>query len=249
MDPDQPRKKIDPSYLRELTQSVRELGVLQPITLRYVEEVDLYRIISGECRYTAAKAAGLSDVPCWVKQPKADEILLEQLVENWQRSDLNPFELADSLAILRDTNQYTQRQLAERTGKSAGEISKILTILELDPAVQRIARDDAAGKVSKRHLYALGRLSAQQQSVVLQRIIRDGLSAEDTERVVRRVRAAGTGPKKPGAPVTHRKFTTKFATVRLTYRKQQVTDADMLHTLKEVQRQILERSNDPKMFQ
>ncbi len=248
-DPDQPRKKINPGYLKELTQSVRELGILQPVTVRYVEEVDRYRIISGECRYTAAGAAGLAEIPCWVKRPKADEILLEQLVENWQRSDLNPFELADSLAILRDANQYTQRQLAERTGKSAGEISRILTILELEPAVQKVARDDTSGRVSKRHLYSLGRLNPQQQGVVLQRVIRDRLSAEDTERIVQRVRKAKNAPARPGAPVTYRKFATKFATVRFTYRKKEVTDTDLLHTLKEIQRQIIERSGDPRDFQ
>ncbi len=247
-DPDQPRKKFNAAYLKELTQSVRELGILQPITVRYVAADDRYRIISGECRFTAAMAAGLATVPCWVKNPKADEILLEQLVENWQRSDLNPFELADSLAILRDANSYTQRQLADRTGKSPGEISKILTILELDPAVQKIARDDTTGRVSKRHLYSIGRLDAQRQSLVLQRVLRDGLSAEDTERYVQRVRKAKDAPRRGGAPVTHRKFVTKFATVRFTYRKKDVTDMDMLNTLREVKKQIIEQSGNPADF-
>ena len=178
-DPNQPRKKIDPVHLSELTQSIRRHGILQPISVRFIEESGRYRIVAGECRFTAAKQAGLADMPCWLKTPKDHEILVEQIVENWVRSGLNPFELADSLAILRDANGYTQKMLAEETGKSPGEISKLLSILSLDAEVQSVARSDESGRVAKRHLYALSRLPAPMQTSLLQKVqlVRDGLGA------------------------------------------------------------------------
>lgn len=245
-DPDQPRKRIDPSHLEELTKSVKRLGVLQPITVRYIDETDSYRIIAGECRYTASKNAGLKELPCWVKNPKADEILLEQIVENWQRQDLNPFELADSLAILRDANKLSQQDLVERTGKSKGEVSKLLSILSLDPQVQSAARADATGRITKRHLYSLSRIPAQKQLDVLKRVRRDELSAIDTERLILRMQGSRDKPKKRGAPVTTRRFATKNATVVLTYRKREVTNTDILMTLREVRSQLIEGSTDPK---
>lgn len=244
-DPDQPRKRIDPLHLEELTKSVKRLGVLQPITVRYVEEKDLYRIIAGECRYTASKNAGLRELPCWVKNPKADEILLEQIVENWQRQDLDPFDLADSLAILRDANSLSQQDLVERTGKSKGEVSKLLSILSLDPQVQSDAREDTTGRITKRHLYSLSRVPAQKQLEILKRIRRDELSAIDTERLVLRMQGSRDKPKQRGAPVTTRKFATENATVVFSYRKRDVSDADLLTTLHEVRSQIIENSGEP----
>lgn len=247
-DPNQPRKKIDPDYLRELTQSVRELGVLQPITVRYVAEIDRYRIIAGECRFTAARSAGLPKIPCWVKSPSAEHILLEQIVENWQRSDLNPFDIADSLAVLRDGSGFTQQQLAQRTGKSAGEISKLLSLLDLDLAVQKVARDDTSGTFTKRHLYSLSRLPSVQQPVVLERVRRDSLSALDTEKLIGRMVEKRDKPNKGGAPVTRRAFSTRYASVVFTYRKKDVTGTDLLMTLREVKQQIIEQGGDPADF-
>ena len=123
--------------------------------MRYVEDADRYRIIAGENRYQAAKQAGLKELPCWERTPGQNQILLQQVVENWVRSDLNPFELADALGLLRDANGYSQVQLAATTGKSQGEISKILGLLELDPETQKLAREDETGLVSRRHLHAI----------------------------------------------------------------------------------------------
>lgn len=244
-DPNQPRKKIDPVHLDELTKSIKRHGILQPISVRYIEETGRYRIVAGECRYTAANQAGLTELPCWLKTPKENEILVEQIVENWVRSDLNPFDLADSLAILRDANGYTQRQIAEETGKSTGEISKLLTILDLDPDVQKTVRDDTSGRITKRHLYSVARLPVPQQTILIDRIQRNELSAIDTEKLVGRMLEKRDTPKKGGAPVSRRRYVTRYATVQFIYRKQHVTDADLLNTLKEVQKQILEQAGDP----
>ena len=97
-DPTQPRRRLDTDAQKELNASVERLGILQPITVRYVEAEDVYRIITGERRYHAACAAGLPEIPCWVQSPKEDEVLLHQIVENWQRLDMHPFDLADALA-------------------------------------------------------------------------------------------------------------------------------------------------------
>ena len=105
---------------------MRRLGILQPITVRYIETENIYRIITGERRYHAACEAGLAEIPCWVQSPKEEEVLLHQIVENWQRLDMHPYDLADALARLRDANGYSQQDLARETGKSEGEISKLL---------------------------------------------------------------------------------------------------------------------------
>jgi ParB family chromosome partitioning protein len=247
-DPDQPRRTLDPKALAELTDSVKRLGILQAITVRYVESAKCYRIIAGERRYTAARNAGLTEMPCWVKTPKDEEILLHQIVENWQRSDLNPFELADSLALLQDANRYTQADLAKATGKSKGEVSKLLTILDLDPDVQKIAREDSSGRISKRHLYSLARLPVQNQERVLARVQRDELTALDLERLVSRMEARADKPRKVGAPVFRRRFVTKRATVLFTFRQRDVSDQELLSALADVKTQIKERGGDPVDF-
>lgn len=241
-DPDQPRKRIDPAHLDELTANVRELGVLSPITVRYVAESDCYRIIAGECRFTAARKAGLKEIPCWVKSPDQERILLEQIVENWHRSDLNAFELADSLAILRDSNGLTQQQLAETTGKSPGEISRLMSILDLPPRVQEAARNDASGRVSKRHLYALKTFSEDRQLKLLSGVRSGKYTAESLERL------AEPAPSRTpsGRPVNwqYRTFKTKTAEVRFLFRKPEISDADILQALREVRSMVTEDAAD-----
>ncbi len=211
---------------------------MQPISVRYVEETDRYRIVAGECRYTAARRAGIDSLPCWVKSPKENEILVHQIVENWVRSDLNAFELADSLAILRDSNRWTQQQLAQQTGKSKGEISKLLSILSLDPSVQSVARQDKTGRISKRHLYALSRLPVPFQDSLLKRIQRDDLTAIDVERhVEREARRRETGDAR-GARTFRRSFRTSRAYVTFSFRTDTIGDEHVLEAIQEIKRQL-----------
>lgn len=247
-DPQQPRKNIDPTYLNELSSSVKRLGILQPITVRFVDESQKYRIIAGECRYTAAKAAGLREIPCWVKTPKGEQILLEQIVENWQRSNLQPFELADSLAQLRDSNGLTQRQLSREVGKSEGEVSKLLALLDLAPDVQQLARDNSGGRITKRHLYPLLQLDAKQQLRIAHRILEQDLTVGDMERLIARFVAVKQPVTRRGAPVTRRKYASKYGSVLLTFRKQDVTDDDCLAVLKDAITQIKEQVGEPSGF-
>ena len=138
-DPTQPRRQLDSQAQQELTLSIKQFGIMQPIAVRYIESQKIYQIISGERRYQAALRAKLTEIPCWVQTPREEEILVRQIVENWQRSDLSPFELADALASIRDANKLTQDALAKLTGKPKGEISKLLALLSLVPEVQKRA--------------------------------------------------------------------------------------------------------------
>lgn len=232
---------MDSAHLNELAASIRELGVLTPISVRYVSDSDIYRIIAGECRFTAAQQAGLSEIPCWIRTPDKDRVLLEQIVENWHRADLNAFELADSLAILKDANGLTQRQLSETTGKSQGEISRLLAILDLPPPVQDAARKDNSGRVSKRHLYALKSFPEPRQ-LKLVGAIQDGrYTAESLEKL------AESGPERTetGRRMNwqQRVFQTKHAEIRFTFRKPEISGEDLLQALHEVRRMIAENAS------
>ena len=237
-DPNQPRKYIDPDHLRQMVASIKSVGILQPITLQYIEGDDIYQILSGECRYTAAKVAGLQAVPVWVKTPRNEEVLLHQVIENWHRSDLNPFDLADSLAQLKDANGFSQTDLAKSTGKNKSEISRLLSLLELDADVQKIARDDPTGRITKRHLFAVVRLDVESQKKLVNRIQKQDLTAMDVERYVQRIEQTKRHCKTVGAPVTCRKYTTKHASILLTFRKKEVDDDDVLFALHELKSQI-----------
>jgi ParB family chromosome partitioning protein len=219
--------------LEELAASVRRLGLLQPIAVRFIRDADIYQIISGERRYQAAKRAGLSEVPCWIQEPKEEEILIRQIVENWQRAQLHPFEIADALARLRDANGYTQKKLSTETGKSEAEVSKLLKLLELSPAVQKEARNDPSGALSFKHLYQIARLEPDAQAVVLDTVQVQHLSAVETEKLVRKTIERRTMGPKRGAPITKVEYVTTKARIVLTFRKQSVEKADILAALDE----------------
>lgn len=236
-DPNQPRSTIDPMEQAELVRSIRRLGILQAISVRFIESDDIYQIIAGERRYLAAREAGLMEMPCWVQSPRDDEVLLQQIVENWQRSDLHPFDLADSLARLKGTTGFTQKELAAETGKSEGEISKLLSLLTLDPDVQKLAREDTSGRITKRHLYSIVNFSPQTQRAVIDQVLTRKLTVEDTEQLVANEKNKAR-PAKRGAPVTRLTFRTTLATVVMTFRRKDVASSDVICALDEVRRQL-----------
>lgn len=237
-DPTQPREQVDDPALQELADSIRRHGILQPIAVRYVQEDGIHQIISGERRYQAARLVGLDRIPCWIKSPKEDDILVQQLVENWQRLELRPLELARALARLRDVLGLTQRQLARETGKSEGEVSKLLSLLtELSPDVQRqVVQSDA--DLSKRHLLAVARLPAQEQSEALADVRSKSLTAAQTETLVStrlpRRTARTTAPRR----ITKFHYTCGPATVTITFRRSQVAAADILTALDAAKEQV-----------
>lgn len=238
-DPDQPRKKIDSQKVVELTASIRELGVLLPISVRYIADIDRYRIIAGENRYRAAKQAGLEEIPCWERTPEQNQVLLEQVVENWIRSDLPPFDLADALGVLRDANGYTQVQLAKTTGKSQGEISKMLGILELDPEVQSLAREDTTGLITRRHLHAIREFPVDRQIKLLAGVKDGRYTAEALETLcANQRRNLSNSGRKPNWQ--RRTFKTRHATVSFQFRKPEVDGHDIIEALQEIKRQVAE---------
>jgi ParB family chromosome partitioning protein len=237
-DPDQPRRQFDTEAQKELNDSVKRLGILQPITVRFIEGENLYRIITGERRYHAACESQLAEIPCWVQSPKEDEILLHQIVENWQRLDMHPYDLADALARLRDAKHYSQQDLAHETGKSKGEISKLFAILDLDPAVQKLAREDRTGHITRRHLYAVRSLPAKDQ-VTLIRVVQDNaMTAEDLEHQVTKRLEPSHDRSRRGAPVNQHRFSTSHASITMTFRKKDVSTEDILTALDEVRLQV-----------
>lgn len=237
-DSTQPRRELDTESQRDLAASIKRLGVLQAIAVRYIEADDIYQVISGERRFQACKEAGLSEIPCWVQSPKDEEILLRQIVENWQRADLHPYELADSLARLRDANGYTQKQLAEETGKPESEISRLLSLQRIEPSVQKLARDASGGQFTKRHLVNLARLGPDAQQKMAHEIKDRKLTALETEEAVTRQLPDATGRRKRGAPTTHLRYATAQATVTLNFRKRNVTATDILAALDEVRMKV-----------
>ena len=222
-----------------MAASIKELGVLQPISVRYVSEVDRYRIIAGENRFQAAKQAGLKELPCWERTPEQNQILLEQVVENWIRADLPPFDLADALGVLRDANGYTQVQLAKTTGKSQGEISKMLGLLELDPEVQSLAREDRTGLISRRHLHAIREFPVARQIKLLAGVKDGRYTAEalETLHANQQQKASATGRINNWQ---RRTFKTRHATVRFEFRKPDVGGHDIIEALREIKRQVAE---------
>lgn len=211
---------------------------MQPIKVRYIEADGMYQIVFGECRYSAAKQLGLTELPCWIDAPPEQDVLLHQIAENWHRSDLHPFDIADALARLREANGYTQQQLAEVTGKPEGEISKLLALLKLHPDVQAAARSDQSGTLTRRHLYHVSRLGPDQQREFIDLIRKHELTADDTERLIKQTKAKTASPKKRGAPWTHHRYVTSRASVTVSFRTKNVTNTDIVDALSETKKQV-----------
>jgi ParB family chromosome partitioning protein len=231
-DPTQPRKQFDEQALTELADSIRRHGVIQPISVRYLIDEKVYRIISGERRYQASKLAGLETIPCVIHQPEDREVLGRQLVENWQRAQLHPFEIADSLAALRDANGYSQKQLALEIGKREAEISKFLKLLDLSPAAQKEGRSDPTGALSFRHLYSIARLEPDEQVSMVAAVQQEKLTVVATEERVKKQIARRQGVKR-GRPVTKVEYVTTKAKLTLVFRQQSVEKQDILAALNE----------------
>src|ERR1043165_8402644 len=166
-DPHQPRKAFEDKAQWELQASIEKLGILQPVTVQYLESENIYQIITGEGRFEASKSLGLTSIPCWVRNPDSQTTLVHQIVENWQRAELHPYDLADALAALRDSFGFSQKQIADLTGKPESEISRPLSLLKLNPAAQQHAREDKTGTFTRRHLIALAQLPQEDQQEVM----------------------------------------------------------------------------------
>lgn len=215
--------------------------------MRWHPDSKCYRIIDGERRYRAAKLAGLKEVPCVVCEEESKDVLIDQIVQNWQRSDLRPYETADALVRLKTDHGITVRQIAQTTGKSAGEVSKLLALVErVAPNVQQRVRELADSSLTKRYLYALASLKPPQQERLATRIKREHLTALETERMVRAGRKPATvqpGAKR-GRPRKHIRIATKSGQVQLTPDNSTFDKHVLLSMLDEARGEVSQQKDD-----
>jgi ParB family transcriptional regulator, chromosome partitioning protein len=188
--PHQPRQHIDDVRLAELTESIRTHGILQPLLVTRVAGDEVaYRIIAGERRWRAARAAGLLRVPVVVKETTPGEQLELALVENVQRADLSPLEEAAAYRQLADEFGQTQEQIAARVGRSRVAIANTLRLLNAPPELKEAL---TTGRITEGHVRALlGLKSAAEQVEALALVERQGLTVRQTEELIRRWLAAG----------------------------------------------------------
>ena len=181
INPFQPRTNFNEDTLRELGSSIKELGVIQPITVRKLE-FNKYQLISGERRMRASKLIGLQTIPAYIRLANDNESLVMALVENIQRHDLDPIEVALSYQRLIDEIQLTQEQMSEKVGKKRSTITNYLRLLKLDPIIQTGIRD---GFISMGHGRTIINIDNHDvQADIYQKIVCQNLSVRETEVLV-----------------------------------------------------------------
>lgn len=182
INPFQPRSNFNEESLKELATSIRELGVIQPITVRKTD-FNQYQLISGERRLRASKLSGLTTIPAYIRIANDNESLIMALVENIQRHDLDPIEIALSYQRLIDEIQLTQEQMSDRVGKKRSTIANYLRLLKLDPIIQTGIRD---GFITMGHGRAIINIEDLDiQTEIYQKIISQNLSVRETEALVK----------------------------------------------------------------
>lgn len=199
VNPFQPRTSFNEESLRELASSIRELGVIQPITVRKLD-FNKYQLVSGERRFRASKLIGLKTVPAYIRIANDQESLEMALVENIQRQDLDPIEIALSYQRLIEEINVTQEELSDRVGKNRSTIANYLRLLKLDPIIQTGMRDGFIGMGHGRALINVDDLSDQLD--IYEKILSQNLSVRDTEALVRNFKNPNqkSTPEKNSAP-------------------------------------------------
>ncbi len=178
--PDQPRKAL--GDLRELTDSIRQKGVLEPLLVRYVPRDDAYYIISGERRYHASRSAGLREVPCIEKIADDAETLELALIENLQRKDLTPFEEADGLCRLADHFDYTHDDIAKKIGRGRSSVTESMSLREIPDPIRKVCLDK--GIATKSLLLQVARQpNEKKMREMVHRIAQGGLTRDEARRV------------------------------------------------------------------
>lgn len=179
--PDQPRHNFDPEALEELALSIKEHGVISPITLRKQSNNE-YMIIAGERRYRASKMAGLDTIPAYVRTAKDEQVMEWALIENIQREDLNAIEIALAYQKLMDDHHLTQEKMAERVGKKRATVANYLRLLKLPAEIQIGIKEKMIDMGHARAI--LGSPSPENQLDIYKKIINHGLSVRKVEELV-----------------------------------------------------------------
>jgi ParB family transcriptional regulator, chromosome partitioning protein len=235
--PDQPRKAI--GDLRELTDSVREKGVLEPLLVRFVPREDCYYLISGERRYHAARAAGLREVPCIEKTADDAETLEIGLIENIQRKDLTPFEEAEGLHRLATQFEYTHEDVARKIGRARSSVTETLSLRNIPDGLRRKCIEQ--GIVSKSLLLQIARQPTEKKMVeMLRRILQGGLTRDEARRERREEQS---GPQRPQPFIFQFEPESETFKFRIQFKKSHVSRDELIHTLRDILAQ-LEGSSD-----
>jgi len=182
----QPRTDFDPGQLRELADSIKQRGVMQPLLVRPLNGTGRFELIAGERRWRAAKEAGLTQIPAIVRDASDQEALEIALIENLQREDLNPIEEAHAYEQLATQFKLTQEQIAEKVGRNRATVANAMRLLALPGEVLSWVAD---GRLSVGHAKAiLGLQIAEEQQLVAERVLKRSLTVRDTEKLVEQLK-------------------------------------------------------------
>jgi len=193
--PYQPRTVFNQEALEELAESIKQIGVIQPITVRALATGDGFELISGERRWRASKMAGLKTIPAYVREANNQGMLEMAIIENIQREDLDPIEVAISFQQLIDECKLTQENLGDRVGKKRATVTNYLRLLKLSPAIQLGIREK---KLSMGHAKALMGLEDEAtQLMIFDQVLEYDFSVRKTEEVVRQYREGLVHEAKP----------------------------------------------------
>ena len=235
--PDQPRKML--GDLRELTDSIKEKGVLEPLLVRFMPRDDSYHIISGERRYHASRAAGLREVPCIEKIADDAETLELALIENLQRKDLTPFEEADGLQRLAEHFEYTHDDIARKIAKARSSVTETMSLRVIPEELRKLCIE--SGISSKSLLLQIARQPNEKKMVeAIQRIAQAGLTRDEARR--ERQEEKNAGPRPQPFIFNFRPENEAFK-LRIQFRKSNVSRSELIETLRNLL-ETLEQGHD-----
>jgi ParB family transcriptional regulator, chromosome partitioning protein len=236
--PDQPRKFL--GDLRELTESIKEKGVLEPLLVRFVPRDDCYYIISGERRYHASRGAGLREIPCIEKIADDAETLELALIENLQRKDLTPFEEADGLQRLADQFEYTHEDIAKKIAKARSSVTETMSLRVIPEALRKICIEN--GIVTKSLLLQIARQPSEKKMLEgIHRIAAAGLTRDEARR--ERQEEKNAGPRPQPFIFNYRPENESFR-LRIQFRKSNVSRSELIDTLRNLI-EMLEQDEKP----
>jgi ParB family chromosome partitioning protein len=235
--PDQPRKIF--GDLRELTESIKEKGVLEPLLVRFMPRDDSYNIISGERRYHASRAAGLREVPCIEKIADDAETLEIALIENLQRKDLSPFEEADGLQRLAEHFDYTHDDIAKKIAKARSSVTETMSLRVIPVELRKLCIE--RGVISKSLLLQIARQPNEKKMLeAIQHIAQAGLTRDEARRV--RQEEKNSGPRPQPFIFNYRPEGEAFR-LRIQFRKSNVSRGELIDTLRNLL-ETLEQDQD-----